>query len=68
MSEKKKKSGKAAKNAYGQKKERVNVALTPDVVNKIDNLAQKKETSRSELIETTFRQIPEISLDQNTAK
>ncbi len=52
------KSGKAAKRAYGQKKERVNVALTPEVVEKIDDLAEATATSRSELIEKTFRHLP----------
>ncbi|GEM_PF-6777422 len=52
---------RAAKRAYGQKKERVNVALTPEVVQKIDELAEATATSRSELIEKTFRQLPGVA-------
>lgn len=54
------KTRRAAKRAYGQKKERVNVALTPEVVQKIDELAEATATSRSELIEKTFRQLPGV--------
>lgn len=59
------KMGKAAKRAYGQKKERINVALTPEVVDKIDDLAEARATSRSELIEKTFRQLPVASQSQD---
>jgi superfamily II DNA or RNA helicase/5-methylcytosine-specific restriction endonuclease McrA len=62
------KAGKAAKRAYGQKKERVNVALTPEVVQKIDDLAEANATSRSELIEKTFRQLPGVASVEDQSK
>ncbi|MCU0516978.1 MAG: ribbon-helix-helix domain-containing protein, partial [Oscillatoria sp. Prado101] len=37
------------------------MALTPEVVQKIDELAEATATSRSELIEKTFRQLPGVA-------
>lgn len=53
---------------HGEYKIRVNATLTPSSIEKLDNLAKKSNTSRSELVEQFARHIKSAPLTSQTER
>lgn len=50
-----KKDNRIPAGSWGESKQRVNIMLTPTAIEKVDNIAQELELTRSEILERLIR-------------